>query len=100
MYLPIALYLIHILLTAFISVFGSSINLRGVVIDDNGLKEEASKLGISRKSKFIILGDISISDAEAKYLEVHFKCREIQKLRRTDLETEITKLQTKHRYLR
>ena len=71
-------------------------DLKGILINDEDLKEEATKEGIARVSNYVVLGDLSLDDSEKKFLEFHYKCRERQKLRKLDLEIEVSKLQTKH----
>ena len=44
-----------------------------------------------RVDNFVVLGEVNISDNEKKFLNVHFKYRETQKLRPNDLEMEIAK---------
>ena len=73
-------------------------DLKGILIEDEDLKKEATDEGIARNSNYVVLGDIDLEESEKKFLEIHYKCRERQKVNRLDLEIEINKLQTKHRY--
>ena len=73
-------------------------DLKGILINDDELSKEASKLGMAKVPNYVILGDLTLNNHEEKFLNIHFKCRERQKLQKLDLEIEISKLQTKHRY--
>ena len=72
--------------------------LDGIVIDSDELEKEAERLGMSKVPNFLVLGNITLSECEQDFLNVHYKCREVQKLKKLDLEVEISKLATKHRY--
>ena len=75
-------------------------DLNGIKVEDSELEKEAQKLGMCKQPNYVILGDITLSASEIKYLEVHYKVRERKKVRRFDMEVEISKLANKHRYVK
>ena len=53
---------------------------------------------MSKQPNFVKLGEIDLSENEEKFLNVHYKVREAQRLRKIALEIEVSKLANKHRY--
>ena len=73
-------------------------DLKGVLTSSADLKKEADKLEMKKIPNYVILGDVTVTEEEKRFLDIHYKCRETQKLRKVELETEVSRLQSKHRY--
>ena len=71
---------------------------KGILISDSELKEKAQDLNMERVLNYMVMGDIELSDVEKEFLNIHYKCRERERISKFDLEVELTKLSTKHRY--
>ena len=63
-----------------------------VMLETND-KATSTDVRLVQEKVITVYGDVVLSDSERKFLNVYYKCRERQKLRKVKLETEISRLQ-------
>ena len=72
--------------------------LQGVIVDEEKLIEKAADSNIEKVPNFVIMDGIQMDSDEIQFLNIHHKCRELQRMTNIEMEVEISKLATKHRY--
>ena len=66
--------------------------LRGIKVNAKDLENVAVEQNLVKEPNFITLGNVELDEEEKEFLQVHYKCREKQRLRKVKIEAEIAKV--------